>query len=129
MVPMIFIKFCVFIAHSNLNNMALSAFPGKIIVTRKIFFNFLSPNVASKPTDQSYSNSIFRALLQLSQAYRFHFRPTLNIKDILMLRVVHIRNKKRMTNMEFYKHHQLFLLLYVIKLAGESAKKVSLSVI
>ena len=61
--------------------MALSAFPGKILLTRKIFFNFLSaPNVAPKPTDQSCSNSIFRVLLQLSPDSPFHFRPSLNIK-------------------------------------------------
>ena len=56
---------------------------------------YLSRNVAPKPTDQSRSNSIFRVLLKLSPAHPFHFRPTLNMKDILMLRVVHIRNKKR----------------------------------
>ena len=38
----IFIKFCGFIAHSNLNNMALSAFPGKNPCNQKKFFNFLS---------------------------------------------------------------------------------------
>ena len=56
---------------------------------------YLSPDVAPKPTDKSCSNSIFRVLLQLSPAHPFHFRPILNIKDTLMLRVVHIRNKKR----------------------------------
>ena len=56
---------------------------------------YLLPNVAPKPTDQSCSNSIFGALLQLSPARPFNFRPTLNIKDTLMLRLVHIRNKKR----------------------------------
>ena len=61
--------------------MALSGFPGKILVTRIIFLNFLLPNVAPKLTDQSCSNSVFRALLQLSPAHPFHFRPTLNIKD------------------------------------------------
>ena len=40
MAPMIFIKFCGFMVHSNPKNMALSAFPGKILVTRKIFFKF-----------------------------------------------------------------------------------------
>ena len=80
--------------HSKPNNMTLSAFPGKILLTRKIFFNFLSaPNVASKPNDQSSSNSIFRVLLQLSPASPFHIRPTVNIKGTLMLRVVHIRNE------------------------------------
>ena len=53
------------------------------------------PNVAPKVNDQSCSNSVFRALLQLSTAHPFHFGPSLNIKDTLMLRVVHIRNKKR----------------------------------
>ena len=37
MAETIFIKFCGFIVHSNPNNMALSAFPGKNLVTR-IFF-------------------------------------------------------------------------------------------
>ena len=59
MAPTIFIKFCDFIVHSNPKNIVLSAFPGKIVLTRKIFFNFLSaPNVTPKPTDQSCSNSI-----------------------------------------------------------------------
>ena len=58
--------------------MSLSAFPRKILLTRKIFFNFLSaPNVAPKPS-----------------ASAFHFRPSLNIKGTLMLRAVHIRKKK-----------------------------------
>ena len=33
--------------------------------------------------------------MQLSSASPFHFRPCLNIKGTLMLRVVHIRDKKR----------------------------------
>ena len=71
-------------------------FPEKILVTRIVFLIFyLSPNVAPKPTDQSCSNLIFKALLQLSPAHPFHFWPTPNIKGTLMLRVVHIRNKKR----------------------------------
>ena len=95
MAPMILIKFCGFIVHSNPKNMALLAFPGKILLTRKIFFNLLSaPNVGPKPTDQSCSNSIFRVLLQLSPVNPFHFGPSLNIKGTLTLRVVHIRNKK-----------------------------------
>ena len=90
MAPTISIKFCGFIEHSNPKNMALLAF-----LTRNIFCNFLSaPNVAPKPSDQSCSNSTFRVLLQLSPARPFHFRPTLNIKDALILRVVHVRNKK-----------------------------------
>ena len=88
-------KCCVFIVYSKPNNTTLSAFPEKILETRKIVFTFLSHNVAPKPSDQSCSNLIFRALLQLSTADPFHFRPTLNIKDTSKLRVVHIRNKKR----------------------------------
>ena len=49
-------------------------FSRKIPETRKIAFNFLSaPNVAPKPTDQSHSNSISRAPLQLSPASFFSF--------------------------------------------------------
>ena len=75
MAPTIFIKFCGFIVHSNPKNMALSAFPEKILVNRKIFFLIFypSPNVAPKPTDQSCLNSIFRVVLQLSPASPFHF--------------------------------------------------------
>ena len=80
MAPTIFIKVCAFIGHSNSNNMALSVF------FRKNPRNFLiicpSPNVAPKPIDKSCSNSIFRALLQLSPARPFHFRRTLQIKGI-----------------------------------------------
>ena len=105
----ILIKFCGFIVHSNLNNMILSAIPGKIPETKKNFFFYQSPNLAIKPTNQSCSNSIFRVLLQVYPASTFHFRPSLNIMGTLMFRIVHIRNG--VTNMEFYKHHQLFLLL------------------
>ena len=76
MAPTIFIKFCGFIAHSNLNNMALSVFPKKILVTSIIYFFlifYLSPNLAPKPTDKFCSNSIFRALLQLSPVHPFSF--------------------------------------------------------
>ena len=102
--------------------MAISSFPGKIPVTRKIFFNFLypSPNVAPKANDQSSSISIFRAL-------PFHFRPTLNIKGSLMLREVHIRKKKRSN-----KHGilQTWSIVSVAMLpAVETAVKVLLSVV
>ena len=81
MAPTIFIKFCGFIAHSNLINMALSAFPEKSLKLEKYFLIFyLLPNVAPKSTNKSCSNSIFRALLQLSPAHHFYFRPTPNIK-------------------------------------------------
>ena len=42
MATTIMIKFCRFIVHSKLNNMTLSDFPEKNLVTRIIFFNFLS---------------------------------------------------------------------------------------
>ena len=74
------------------------------------------------------------ALLQLSPAHPFHFRPTLNIKDTLMLRVVPIRDKKRnnkpgiLQTWHFTNMINSFCF-YVIKLAGETAKKALLSVI
>ena len=66
------------LVHLNPNNMTLSALPGKIPETRKIFSNFLTIDLRSayKPTDQSCSNSISKALLQISQAV-FILRPTL----------------------------------------------------
>ena len=69
----------------------------KILQTKEKYFLifYLSPKLQPKPTDQSCSNSIFRVLLQLSPVRPFHFRPTFNIKGTLMLRVFHIRNKKR----------------------------------
>ena len=123
---MILIKFCGFIVHSNPKTMALSAIPGKILVTSKIFLNFLSaPNVAPKPTDQSCSNSIFRVLLQLSPDSPFHFRPSFNVKGTLMLRVVHIRNKNR-TDWQTWNFTNILncSCCCVIKSAGEIAKKV-----
>ena len=127
MAPTIFIKFCGFIIHSNPKNIALSAVPGKILLIRKIFFTFLfAPNIAPKPTDQSCSNFIFRVLLQLSTA---NFRPSLNIKSTL-LRVVHIKNKKRpeLKTWNFTNVINCFCC-YVIKTAGETARKVLLSYI
>ena len=90
---------------------------------------YLSRNVAPKRTDQSCSNSIFRVLLHLSPASRFHFRPTLNIKGTLMLSVVHIRNKKR-TEWQTWNFTSMIncFCCYVIKSAGEAANKVLLSV-
>ena len=125
MAPTILIKFCGFIAHSKPNNMTLSAFPKEIPETKKIVFNFpsvASPNVASKPTDQSRSNSISRVPLQISLARFFFDLP-------LKVRVVYLRNKQTdsVTNMEFYKHvHYCFCY---IKSAGEAANKVLLSVV
>ena len=109
---MIFIKFCGFIVHSNPNNMTHRLFPEISLKLEKYILIFLpSRNVAPKPTDQSCSNSIFSLLLQLPPARPFHFWPTLNIKDTLMLRVVHIRNKKWSNKHGIFKHDQLFLLL------------------
>ena len=42
MAPTILIKFCGFIVQSKDNNVTLSAFPGKIPETGKIYFKFLS---------------------------------------------------------------------------------------
>ena len=51
--------------------------------------------------------------MQISPARPFHFGPTLNIKGTLMLRVVQNKEQETtgVTDMEFYKHDQLFLLL------------------
>ena len=89
-----------------------------------------SPIVEPKPIDRSRSNSIFRVHLQLSPASHFHFRLTLNIKGTLMLRVVLIRNKKR-TDWQTWNFTNMIncFCCYVIKLAGETAKRVLLSVI
>ena len=74
MAETILIKFCVFIEHSKLSNMTLSAFPGKIPETRKMVLIFCpSLNVAPKSTDQSRSNSISRVPLQISLALFFVF--------------------------------------------------------
>ena len=126
MAQTIFINFCGFIVglHSNPKNMALSAFSGKIFLTGKIFFNFLSaPNVATKPTDQSCSDPIFRVLSQLSPDWPIHCLPCLNIKG------VHIRNKKR-TDWHTWNFTNMMncFCRYVIKSTGEIAKKVLLSI-
>ena len=42
MAPTILIKFCGFVVHSKHNNMTLSAFPGKISESGKIYFKFFS---------------------------------------------------------------------------------------
>ena len=63
MAPTIFIKFCGLIAHSEPNNMVLSAFLGKIPETGKMFLNFFpSPNVRAELTDQPRLNSTCRVL-------------------------------------------------------------------
>ena len=88
MAPTILFKFCEFIVHSKHNNMTLSAFPGKIPETGKIYFNFLSsPNAGPKRTHQSRSKSISRVLSHISRAGFLVFPLTLK------LRVVHIRKK------------------------------------
>ena len=119
------IKFYGFIVHSKPNNMTLSTFPGNILETRKIVFNFLlSRNVAPKPTDQSWWNSILRVPLQICPARFFFDLP-------LKLRLVYLRHKQTnsVTNKEFYKYVQYCFCCYVIKSAGETAKKVLLSAI
>ena len=83
MAPTMFIKFCGFILHSNPNNMALSAFPGKNPCNfNNIFFLifYRSPKVAPKLTDQTHSHSISRVPLQISSACSFRFRATPKIK-------------------------------------------------
>ena len=84
----ILIKFCGFIEHSILNNMTLSAFPGKIPETIRIVLIFCpSGKITPKPTDQSCSNSISGVPLQISL-------PVLSVFELPQkLRIVHIRKK------------------------------------
>ena len=87
MATTIFIKFCTFIVHSKPNNMTPSAFLGKSLKLEKQFLIFcLSRNVASKPTDQSYSISISGVPLQIFPVSLFFRSPS-------KLRLVHIRKK------------------------------------
>ena len=80
----IFIKFCGFIEHSNLNNMTLSAIHGISFKMKKKLIFYPSPSLATKPTDLSCSNSILRVPLQISPARFFLFRPTIKIKGSLL---------------------------------------------
>ena len=54
----------------------------KIFETKKIFFLIFypSPSLATKPTDQSCSNSISRVPLEISLARFFRFLSTLKFK-------------------------------------------------
>ena len=84
--PTIFISFCRFIVHSTSQHITVSDIPGKISETKIkiVFFHFLSiAYVATKPTDQSCSNSISWVPLQISPAHVLNFRPTLKIKGSL----------------------------------------------
>ena len=81
---------------------------------KNMFFIFYpSPNVAPKPTDQSRSNSILRVVLQLSPASPFLFGP------------------KQETEWQTWNFTNMLNCFrgYVIKSAGETTKKVLLSVI
>ena len=121
----IFIKFCEFIVHSNSTIWHYRLFPKKSLKLKKKLFLicYPSPNVATKPTDQSCSNSIFRVPLQISPAsFIFYFRPTLKIKVTL---------HKKQANQLSDKHWilQTWSIVFccsVIKLAGETAKKALL---
>ena len=88
MAPTILMKFCGFIVDPKVNNMTLSAFPGKIPETGKIYFKFYpSPYAGPKRNHQSHSKSTFRVLSQISRTMFLVFTLTLK------LRVVHIRKK------------------------------------
>ena len=126
MAPTILIIFCGFIVQSKNNNMILLAFPRKVPETRKIFFNFVSVSkVAPKPADQSCSNAISRVPLQISPAQVLNFRPTLKIKGSLHKKQENKLSDKR----EILQNTINCFCCYVIKLAGETAKKVLLTVI
>ena len=90
--------------------MTLSVFPGKILETGKIVFNFLyiaSSNVVLKQTDHSRLHSISRVSLQTSPArfFFFFFRFTHKFKSS--------SHKKKIKNFFFLKNgsnyfHQIF---------------------
>ena len=106
MAPTIFIKFCGFIVHSNTNNMTLSAFPRKILVATKNFLIFQpSPNVVLI----QLINLVQIVYVRIFSNY-LNFRPTLKIEDSSHEKL----ETNWVTNMEFYKHDQLFLLLVVL---------------
>ena len=76
--------------------MTLSAIPEKIPETKKNSFQFSIRRVAyvaTKPADQSCSNSISRVSLQISPAHFLNFRPTLKVKGSL-----HNKKANRLSN-------------------------------
>ena len=121
---MIFIKFLWVYCTFEPQQYGTIGFSRKILVTRIIYLIFsLPPTVAPKPTDQSCSNSIFMVLLQLSPAPSFRFRPTLNIKDTLMLRIVHIRNKKRSDKHEILQTCSIVFVAMLLNQQERSPRK------
>ena len=123
--PMIFIKFCGLVVHSNPKNMALSAFPEKILVTGKSIFLFSIYRLTKRLNKLTNLVQIrLRAILQLSPARPFHFRPTLKIK------AVHAINKKR-TEWQTWNFTNMIscYCCYVFKSEREIVKEVLLSVI
>ena len=83
-----------------------------------------SPNVAPKPTDQSSSNSIFGALLQLTPALPFHFQHIPKIKGSS-----HKKQENEPSNIGILQTWSIvFVSMLRIISAGETAKRVLLSV-
>ena len=120
MAPTILIKFSGFIIYSKPRNMTLSTFPGKILETRKIVFNFQSvASVAPKPTGRSRSHSIPRVPLQiyLAQFFRFWSTPK--------LRVVHIRKKLKI--LIFSKMAPTILIKFCVFIAHSNLNNMALS--
>ena len=66
--------------------------------------------------------------MQLSPARPFHFRRTLIIKGTLMLRVVHIRNKKRNDKHGILQTLSIVSVAMLLLSAGEFAKRVLLAI-
>ena len=85
----LFIKCCRFIVHSTPQQYDTIGYSREFPETKKkkrkkLLIFYLSPNVATKPTDQCSSNSIFRVPLKTSPAcFIFYYRPTLKIKGSL----------------------------------------------
>ena len=121
MTPTILIIFCWFLVHSKPNNMTLSVFPEDIPETIKILFNFLSPYVAPKPTDQSPSHSISRIPLQLGLSPALVFLFDLPSK----LNVVHIR--KHLKIFIFSKMAPTILIKFCVFIVHSKPNTMTLS--
>ena len=112
MAPTIFIKCCGFIVHRHLDNMTLSAIPGKIPETEKIVSHFLSiAYVATKPTDQSCPNSISRVPLSIFPAYVFNFQPTLKFKGSLYKKQANKLSDNKVKGSLYKKEIKIFYFL------------------
>ena len=83
--PTIFIKFCGFLVHLNLNNMTLSAIHGKSFKLKNNHFLIFypSPSLATKPIDLVQIRYLGSACKYIQPVF-FLFRPTIESKGSLL---------------------------------------------